>query len=118
SLSVVRRNAEASSRRQLSIAASFASRGTTLLASKRLSNASVSIGKVLGRAEKSTPAGLDQTDRGYAERCGDRGLGDPPGTPWKEMKDRPVPACCALSRVETAADLQAKRGISGRSERG
>jgi len=32
-------------------------------------------------AKKSTPAGLDHADRGYAERCGDRGLGDPPGTP-------------------------------------
>src|SRR5262245_37761665 len=48
--------------------------------------------------KKSTPAGLDQTDRGYAERCGDRGLGDPPGTTGKDTGSIPVPACCALSR--------------------
>src|SRR5213595_1499177 len=53
-------------------------------------------------AQKSTPAGLDQTDRGYAERCGDRGLGDPPGTIGKDTAAASVPACSALSRARVS----------------
>src|ERR1700680_386244 len=58
--------------------------------------------------KKSTPAGLDQTDRGYAERCGDRGLGDPPGTSGKATDGASVPTCCALSRAHRAQKVASR----------
>ncbi len=48
--------------------------------------------------QKSTPAGLDRTDRGLCRAVGDRGLGVRPALLGNKYDSAGVPLCCALSR--------------------